>query len=196
LSPGISDDNRTFLGYAGSHHIIAYRNDTTGAIQYAHHTAIDELDLKNLPGNRGPAAKSLAGIVDDARNDLQLRQEISELTPTLSPWLTDSMVAHHVPYDVTCDVLGVVRDEDHCFNCLKLVSLTPGSPAERHLADKNVIGFYIISMNGIRIRTVSDIQLILHNYHQLSTTNADQHISLVSLYYLGCLTSLNLNQVN
>ena len=34
-----------FLGYAGSHHIIVYKNDTTGAIQYAHHTAIDELDL-------------------------------------------------------------------------------------------------------------------------------------------------------
>jgi hypothetical protein len=59
------------------------------------------------------------------------------------------MVAHHVPYDVTCNVLGVVTDEDHRFNRLKLVSLTPGSPAECHLADKNVIGYYIISMNGI-----------------------------------------------
>ena len=49
--------NGRFLGYAGSHHIIVYKNDTTGAIQYAHHTAIDKRDLRHLPGNRGPAAK-------------------------------------------------------------------------------------------------------------------------------------------
>ena len=35
-----------FTGHAGFHHIIVYKNDTTGAIQYVHHTAIDELDLK------------------------------------------------------------------------------------------------------------------------------------------------------
>jgi hypothetical protein len=52
-----------FLGYAASHHIIANQNDVTGAIQYAHHTAIDELDLKTLPGDRGPAAQYLAGII-------------------------------------------------------------------------------------------------------------------------------------
>jgi hypothetical protein len=52
-----------FLGYAGSHHIIAYRNDVTGAIQLCYHTAIDELDLKTLPGDRGPAAQYLAGII-------------------------------------------------------------------------------------------------------------------------------------
>jgi hypothetical protein len=79
-----------FLGYAGSHHIIAYCNGTTGSIQYAHHTAIDELDLKNLPGDRGPAAKCLSGIADDARHDLQLLQEIAELTPTSSPVLSDT----------------------------------------------------------------------------------------------------------
>jgi hypothetical protein len=81
-----------FLGYAGSHHIITYKNDLTGAIgaiQYAHHTAIDELDLQNLPGNRGPAAKFLSGIVPDACHELKLHQTIVDLTPTLSPWLCD-----------------------------------------------------------------------------------------------------------
>jgi hypothetical protein len=61
-----------FLGYAGSHHIIAYRNDVNGAIQYAHHTAIDELDLKSLPGDCGPAAQFLSGIIPDARHELEL----------------------------------------------------------------------------------------------------------------------------
>jgi hypothetical protein len=76
-----------FLGYAGSHHIIAYRIDVTGAIHYAHHTAIDELDLKCLPGDQGPAAQYLAGIIQDAQHDLELRQEIADLTPTFEPWI-------------------------------------------------------------------------------------------------------------
>jgi hypothetical protein len=58
-----------FLGYDGSHHIISYKNDLTGAIQYAHHIATDELDLQNPPGNRGPAAKFLSRIVPDAQNE-------------------------------------------------------------------------------------------------------------------------------
>jgi hypothetical protein len=67
-----------FLGdYAGSHHIIAYKNDTTGAIQYAHHTAIDELDLKTLPGDRGPTANKF----------------LANLTPTLEPWLSNKLVS-------------------------------------------------------------------------------------------------------
>jgi hypothetical protein len=74
-----------FLGYAGSHHIIAYQNNINGAIQYAHHTAIDKLDLKSLPGDCGPAAQFLSGIIPSARHELELRQAIADLTPTLEP---------------------------------------------------------------------------------------------------------------
>jgi hypothetical protein len=116
-----------FLGYAGFHHIIAYRNDTNRAIQYAHHTAIDELDLKSLPGDQGPAAKFLSGII----LELELRQAIADLTPMLEPWLQNHLVSHHVPYDLMCNVLGLVTAEDLCSECLKLVSLTPGLPAEQ-----------------------------------------------------------------
>jgi hypothetical protein len=101
-----------FLGYAGSHHIIAYRNDTNRAIQYAHHMAIDELDLKSLPGNWGPAAKYLSCIIPDARHELELRQAIADLTTTLKPWLQNHLVSHHVAYDLTCNVLGFVTAED------------------------------------------------------------------------------------
>jgi hypothetical protein len=102
------------LGYAGSHHIIAFWNDINGAIKYAHHTAINELDLKSLPGDRGPAAQFLSGIIPDARHELELRQVIADLTPTLEPWLQDHLVSYHVPYyDVTCNVLGLVTSEDH-----------------------------------------------------------------------------------
>jgi hypothetical protein len=49
---------------------------------------------------------------------------------------------------------------------LHLVALTPGLPAAcYYLGDKNVIGHYILTMNGVRIRSVTDIQHILHNYH-------------------------------
>jgi hypothetical protein len=128
------------------------------------------LDLKSLPGDRGPAAQFLSGIIPDARHELELRQAIADLTPTLEPWLKEHLVSYHVPYDVTCNVLGLVTSEDQRYERLKLVSLTPGSPAERHLAHKNVIGYYIISINGVRIRSVRDIRLILSSYHNLDDT--------------------------
>jgi hypothetical protein len=156
-----------FLGYASSHHIIAYRNDINGAIQYAHHTAIDKLDLKSLPGDHGPAVQFLSGIIPDARDELELRQAITDLTPTLELWLQDHLVSYHVPYDVTCNVLGLVTSKDQQYQRLKLVSLMPGSPAERQIANKIVIAYYIISINGVRIRSVSYIRLILSNYYNL-----------------------------
>jgi hypothetical protein len=70
-----------------------------------------------------------------------------------------------VPYDVTCNVLGVVTEADPNFEQLRLVALTPGLPAARYLGDKNVLGHIIITMNGIRIRSITDIQHILHDYH-------------------------------
>jgi hypothetical protein len=121
-----------FLGYAGLHHIIAYKNNATGAIQYAHHTAIDELDLKSLTWDRGLAAQFLARIIPDARHELELLQAIVDLTPTLEPWLRNQLVSYHIPYDVTCNVLGVVTKDDKHFEQLKLISLTLGSPAEQY----------------------------------------------------------------
>jgi hypothetical protein len=154
-----------FLGCAGSDHIITDKSALTGAIQYAHHTAIDELDLQNLSGNRGPAAKFLSGIVPDARHALELRQAIADLTPTLSPWLSNRLVNYHVPYNVTCNVLGVVTEPDMDQDRLCLVALTPSLPAACYLGDKNVIGHYILAMNGVQIRSITDIQHILHNFH-------------------------------
>jgi hypothetical protein len=122
------------------------------------------LDLQNLPGNRGLAAKFLLGIIPDAHHELELRQAIADLTPMLSPWLSDRLVNIHVPHDVTCNVLGVVTEADPNFEQLRLVASTPGLPAARYLGDKNILGHIIITMNGIRIHK-SDIQHILHDYH-------------------------------
>ena len=71
-----------------------------------HHTAIDELDLKTLPGDRGPAAQFLSGVIPDACHKLELRQAIADLTPTLEPWLSNQLVSFHVPYDVQRTQLG------------------------------------------------------------------------------------------
>jgi hypothetical protein len=178
-----------FLGYAESHQIIAYKDDVTGLIQYAHHTAINELDLKNLPGNQGPAAKFLTGIIPDVRHELELLQAIPDLTPMLQPWLSNKLVSYHVPYDVTCNVIGVVTDVDQQFDCLKLVLLLPGSPAKQHLATKNAIGYYIFSMNGVRIRSVSDIRLIVHGYHELEGSGRPAYLTGITILF--GITSLN-----
>jgi hypothetical protein len=172
-----------FLGYAGSHHIITYKNDLTGAIQYAHHTAIDELDLQNLPGNRGPAAKCLSGVIDDGSPEFVLQQSIADLTPTLTPWLSERLVSHQIPYDETSNVLGLVTDRDPDYERLLLVGLTPGSPAERFLTNKNVIGHYILSINGVRIRSVTDIWHILDDYHDPKVTRGPAHLTGVTILF-------------
>jgi hypothetical protein len=123
------------------------------------------LDLQNLPGDRGPATKFLSGIVPDAGHELKLRQAIANLTPTLRLWLSDRLVSHHVPYDVTCNMLGEVTEADSNFEQFRLVALTPGLPAARYLGNKNLLGHIIITMNYIRIRSVANIQHILHDYH-------------------------------
>jgi hypothetical protein len=38
-------------------------------------------------------------------------------------------------------------------------------PAAKYLGNKNLLGHIIITMNGIRICSVTDIQHILHDYH-------------------------------
>jgi hypothetical protein len=172
-----------FLGYAGSHHIITYKNDLTGAIKYAHHTAIDELDLQNLPGDRGPAAKCLSGVIDDGSPKLVLRQSIADLTPTLTPWLSERLVSHQIPYDKTSNVLGLVTDRDPDYERLLLAGLTPESPAERFLTDKSVIGNYILSINGVRIRCVTDIRHILDDYHDPKVTRGPAHLTGVTILF-------------
>ena len=67
---------------------------------------------------------------------------------------------------MTCNVLSLVTKDDNNFGRLRLISLTPGSPAECHLAHKNVLGFHILTINGVRIRTVTDIRMILHDYQE------------------------------
>jgi hypothetical protein len=66
-------------------------------------------------------------------------------------------VSYHILDDVTCNVLGIVTEDDKHFEQLELILLTPGSPAERHLANKNVFGYYILSMNGVCICSVTMI---------------------------------------
>ena len=89
----------------------------------------------------------------------------------------------HVPYDVTCHVLGVVTEDDRHFDQQQLISLTPGSPAERHLANKNALGYYILSMNGVRIRSVSDIRLILHDYHDPDGNRSPAYLSGITMLF-------------
>jgi hypothetical protein len=113
----------------------------------------------------------------------KLRQAIANLTPTLSPRLSDRLVSHHVPYDVTCNVLGVMTEADPNFEQLRIVALTPGLPAARYLGDKNLLGHIIITINGIRIHSVTDIQHILHDYHGDLDENKDLLSSLVLLIF-------------
>ena len=73
--------------------------------------------------------------------------------------------------------------DDKKFERLRLVSLTPGSPAERHLANKNVIGYYILSMNGVHVRSVADIRLILHDYHNVDDKRGPAYLTGITILF-------------
>ena len=122
-------------------------------------------------------------MIPDARHEHELRQAIADLTPTLEPWLSNQLVSFHVPYDMTCNVFGLVTEDDNNFGRLRLISLTPGSPAERHLAYKNVLGFHILTINGVRIRTVTDIRMILHDYHDPDWKRGPAYLTGVTILF-------------
>ena len=101
-------------------------------------------------------------------------------------------VSYQVPYDVTSNVLGVVTEDDKHFERLRLISLTPGSPAERHLANKNVL--------GLRIRTVTDIRMILQDYHDPEEKRGPAYLTGVTILLASlisnCLTSIKSSSAN
>jgi hypothetical protein len=64
----------------------------TKRFNYAHHYIVDELDLHKLPSDGSPAARMLAGNPLPVNSVDTICQELSQLEPDISPWLTDSLI--------------------------------------------------------------------------------------------------------
>jgi hypothetical protein len=90
-----------------------------------------------------------------------IRQELSQLEPDISPWLTDSLVNYHVPHTPPGKTFGFVFQPHPGFGRLRVISLIPGSYAFKHLSNKNLTGTFLLPINGIAIRSLTEITCIL-----------------------------------
>ena len=46
-----------------------------------------------------------------------------------------------------------------------------------------MIGFYVLSINGVRIRTVTDIRMILHDYHDPDGKRGPAYLTGVTILF-------------
>jgi hypothetical protein len=85
-----------WLGLHGTAEICTYMDITTKQFGYAHHYVVDELDLNKLPGDRTPAAQLLAGQPLPPDTLPLLQEQLLQVEPDISPWLTETLVNYHL----------------------------------------------------------------------------------------------------
>jgi hypothetical protein len=150
-----------WLGLHGTPQMCVFMDNLTKKFNYAHHYTVDKLDLHKLPSDRSPAARMLAGDPIPADASDNIREELSQLEPDISPWLTDSLVNHHIPHNPPGKTFGFVLHPHPGFGRLRVISFIPGSYAYKHLNDKNLSGTFLLAINGIAIRSITNIAYIL-----------------------------------
>jgi hypothetical protein len=180
-----------WLGLHGTPQICVFMDSLTKRFNYAHHYVVDELDLHKLPSDRSPAARMLAGDPIPADASDNIREELVKLEPDISPWLTDTLVSHHIPHYPPSRTFGFVLHPHPGFGRLRIVSFIPGSYAHDYLKDKNLTGTFLLAINGIAIRSVTEITLILDD---LETRKDEyQHARFTGFTFLfGRLTTADI----
>jgi hypothetical protein len=163
----------------------------TKRFNYGHHYVVDELDLHKLPSDRSPSARMLAGdpIPSDASDNI--REELSRLEPDISPWLTDSLVNYHVPHCPPGKTFGFVLDPHPGFGRLRIISFIPGSYAHEYLQHKRLAGTFLLAINGIAIRSITEISLILDDVETRSAASSNAHFTGFTFLF-GRLTTADI----
>jgi hypothetical protein len=150
-----------WLGLHGTASICVYMDIVTKRFGYAHHYIVDELELDHLPGDRSPAARLMAGHPLPANIEAQVKEDLVTLEPDISPWLTDSLVNYHIDGIPASRMFGFMLDLHHGYGRLKVASIIPGSFVYMSLKDKHVEGLYLLAINGIELRGITDMTSIL-----------------------------------
>jgi hypothetical protein len=150
-----------WLGLHGTAEICVYMDTMTRKFGYTHHYIVDELDLNQLPGDRNPAARLLAGhpLPTDITEDL--KNSLLELEPDVSPWLTETLVNYHLDGMPNTRTFGFMLDLHHGYGRLRVESLIPGSFIYDALKNKHVEGLFLLAINGIELRSLTDVVSIL-----------------------------------
>jgi hypothetical protein len=150
-----------WLGLHGTAAICVYMDSLTKRFGYAHHYIVDELELDQLPGDRSPAARLMAGHPLPENIAAQVKAELVTIEPDISPWLTDSLVNYHIDGVPDSRMFGFMLDLHQGYGRLKVASLIPSSFVYVALQDKHVEGLYLLAINGIDIRSITDMTGIL-----------------------------------
>jgi hypothetical protein len=150
-----------WLGLHGTAKICVYMDIVTKKFGYAHHYIVDELDLNKLPADRSPAVCLLSGhpITDNMKAIMETSLMACE--PDVSPSLTDTLVNFHIPGTPNTQTFGFMLNIHYGYGRLRLESLIPGSFVHDHLRDKQLEGLFLLTVNGIEIRSIMDLTLIL-----------------------------------
>jgi hypothetical protein len=133
----------------------------TKRFNYGHHYIVDELDLHKLPSDCSPVARMPAGDPIPADASETICEELVQLEPDISPWLNDTLVNHHIPHYPPSKTFGFVLHPHPGFGCLRIISFIPGSYAHKHLHNNNLSGTFLLAINGIAVRSITEIALIL-----------------------------------
>jgi hypothetical protein len=128
---------------------------------YAHHYIVDELDLNQMPGDQNPAAKILAGHPLPLAITEQIKTSLMEVKPNISPWLTDTLVNYHMDGMPWSRTFGFLLTLHPGYGRLRVESLIPGSFVYDYLKDKQVEGLFLLTINGIELCSLTDINAIL-----------------------------------
>ena len=157
----------TFVGFQGTAKNYQYIG-STGRVQYATHAVVDELGVHNDPQHRTIAAKMLLENSDpSAAHSIELRQEIQDLVPGVSPWFENEQSIF--------DIADILPDEDFGLQFLyhdeysrcEIIAIDPQGTFGRLLSNSNckrLIGQLLLSINGMDVRCEADINDCFDGY--------------------------------
>ena len=74
------------------------------------------------------------------------------------------LLSHHIPHFPPSKTFGFVLDPHLGFGRLGIVSFIPGLYSHDHLNNKNLTGTFLLAINGIAIRSVTESASILDDF--------------------------------
>jgi hypothetical protein len=153
----------------------------TKCFGYTHHYIVDEMDLNQLPGDRNPAARLLAGQPLPLDLMATLTASLLKIEPDTLPY---SLVNYHIDGTPRSHTFGFMLNLHYGYGCLCLCveSLIPGSFVYDSLQDKQLEGLFLLTINGIDIQALTDITDILDDV--FDCPQPDSHLIMTGFTFL------------
>jgi hypothetical protein len=118
---------------------------------------IDELQVALDPAERSPAARLLHSLSLGIPFKDDLSVAINELDITPSRWTHAGLTTETLPSLGPNGELGLLLSYFETYSRCKVVGINPDSPAAIHLQLRDVIHYYLLTINGATVRTTAFI---------------------------------------